>query len=189
MKKIPTLFRRNYITHHVENELASPELEWVISGQREATRKWDGTCCMVRDGKLWKRYELKKDRVAPLDFEEADAVDPITGDTVGWVPVDARLPQDVWHREAFSKASASGGLQDGTYELCGPKIQGNPEFFDSHVLVRHGNAILVLIPRTFDGLKEYLFLHDIEGIVWYHKDGRMAKIKGKDFGLKRTKCP
>ena len=24
---------------------------------------------------------------------------------------------------------------------------------------------------------------DIEGIVWHHPDGRMAKIKRRDFGL------
>jgi hypothetical protein len=36
-------------------------------------------------------------------------------------------------------------------------------------------------------LKAYLAYKDIEGIVWHHSDGRMVKIKGKDFGLKR-KC-
>jgi hypothetical protein len=27
--------------------------------------------------------------------------------------------------------------------------------------------------------------HNIEGIVWHHSDGRMVKIKAKDFGIKR----
>lgn len=35
------------------------------------------------------------------------------------------------------------------------------------------------------GLRSYLANKDIEGIVWHHPDGRMVKIKGKDFGLKR----
>ena len=37
-----------------------------------------------------------------------------------------------------------------------------------------------------DALREYLRCRDIEGIVWHHPDGRMVKIKGKDFGFRRT---
>ena len=40
-------------------------------------------------------------------------------------------------------------------------------------------------PRDFDGLRIWLHGHPYEGIVWHHPDGRMVKIKGKDFGLKR----
>ena len=34
-------------------------------------------------------------------------------------------------------------------------------------------------------LREYLSEGAIEGVVWHHPDGRMVKIKGKDFGIKR----
>jgi hypothetical protein len=52
--------------------------------------------------------------------------------------------------------------------------------------VPHGLDILKGVPVKFDELKRYFFEHDnIEGIVWHHPDGRMAKIKGKDFGIKR----
>lgn len=74
---------------------------------------------------------------------------------------------------------------DGTYELCGPKIDGNPEGFPEHVLIRHGHTELPQAPRTFDGLRAWLAERDIEGIVFHHADGRMCKIKTKDFGLKR----
>jgi hypothetical protein len=43
------------------------------------------------------------------------------------------------------------------------------------------------VPRDFDGLREYLAGKDIEGIVWHHSDGRMAKIKLRDFGHKRQR--
>ncbi len=43
------------------------------------------------------------------------------------------------------------------------------------------------VPRTFDGLREWLTDRNIEGIVFHHEDGRMAKIKLRDFGLKRGK--
>ena len=76
--------------------------------------------------------------------------------------------------------------ENGTYELVGPKIQGNPERFDLYEFVRHSTApIFYDAPRTFDGLREWLSRRDIEGIVWHHPDGRMAKIKKRDFGLER----
>ena len=28
-------------------------------------------------------------------------------------------------------------------------------------------------------------IDDVHRIVWHHEDGRMAKIKGRDFGIKR----
>ena len=53
------------------------------------------------------------------------------------------------------------------------------------MLVKHGDEVLHNCPRTFGALREYLTMHDIEGVVWHHQDGRMVKIKGKDFGIKR----
>ena len=41
-------------------------------------------------------------------------------------------------------------------------------------------------PRDFAGLRQYLRLGAIEGIVWHHPDGRMVKIKAKDFGFRRS---
>ena len=45
----------------------------------------------------------------------------------------------------------------------------------------HGMEVLEDAPRDFDGLKAYLEHRKIEGIVWHHLDGRMVKIKRKDF--------
>lgn len=91
------------------------------------------------------------------------------------------------HREAFIAAGGSSSLADGTYELIGPKVQGNPEQWPDHRLVKHGCITLDDAPRTFEGLCDYLSSGRIEGVVWHHTDGRMVKIKGKDFGFKRTK--
>ena len=76
-------------------------------------------------------------------------------------------------------------LPDGTYELCGPKVQGNPEGFAVHTLVCHGAMMLSDSPRDYAGLRTYLADGRIEGIVWHHSDGRMVKIKAKDFGHRR----
>ena len=67
-----------------------------------------------------------------------------------------------------------------------PKVQGNVERLERHVLQAHGAAERYDdVPRTFDGLREWLHDRDIEGLVFHHPDGRMAKIKLRDFGLKR----
>ena len=59
------------------------------------------------------------------------------------------------------------------------------EGVSKHILVPHGNTIIFQAPRTFDAIRQFLSEVNIEGIVWHHTDGRMAKIKAKDFGMKR----
>lgn len=185
MQKIISLFQRNYDGDRLVRNEVTPGAEWVIAGEGVATRKWDGTCCLIRDGKLYKRYEVKKGGHLPANFEPASEVDPVTGKQQGWLPLGDG-PEDRWHRQAFeSRKTYAPGLVDGTYELCGPKIQGNPERCASHTLLIHGKHFLADAPRDFDGLKEYLSTANIEGIVWHHPDGRMVKIKTRDFGLTR----
>lgn len=183
VKKTISLFQRNYDGDRLVRDELVPDAEWVAAGEGVATRKLDGTCCMWAGGRLWKRHELKAGKLAPHGFVRAQEPDTVTGDIPGWVPV-GDTPDDARHREAL--AAAGGTLADGTYELCGPKVQKNPEGYASHVLVRHGSEVLADCPRTFDALREYLRGRDIEGVVWHHPDGRMVKIKGKDFGLKRA---
>lgn len=174
MKKIVSLFVRNYDGDRLVRNEVVPGAEWVARGDGVATRKFDGTCCMVKDGRLFKRYDAKAGKTPPDGFLAAQEPDPVSGHWPGWVQVGAGS-EDRWHREAFS------GQQDGTYELCGPKVQGNPEGFGSHTLIRHGSEVLEDAPRDFDSLKRYLEAKAIEGIVWHHPDGRMVKIKRKDF--------
>ena len=191
MQKIISLFCRNYDGDHLVRNDVVPVAEWVIAGEGRATRKWDGTCCMVRAGRLFKRYEATKENLSrgkvPKDFEPANEIDQVTGKQQGWVPVGDG-PDDRWHREALDNWPGVV-LFDGTYELCGPKIQGNPESLSRHQLIQHGWCPYDWsgAPRTFVALLLFFSEHDVEGVVWHHPDGRMAKIKGKDFGLKRNK--
>lgn len=179
MKKIISLFQRNYGEGDrlVRNEVV-PGAEWVLAGEGTATRKFDGTCCMVRDGKLYKRFDAKHGKTPPPGFEAAQDPDPVTGHWPGWVPVGDG-PDDRWHREGL--AGTPQPVPDGTYELVGPKVQGNPEGLALHTLVLHGVFQMPNVPRDFDGLRAYLEPMKIEGIVWHHLDGRMVKIKRKDF--------
>ncbi|WP_221089927.1 RNA ligase 1 family protein [Deinococcus aquaedulcis] len=178
MQKILSLYARNYDTDRRVRDEVVPGAEWVLAGEGVATRKWDGTSCLVRAGRLYRRYDAKKGRTPPPDFEPAQPPDPVTGHHPGWVPV-GEGPDDAHHREAWA---AGGPLPDGTYELLGPKVQGNPEGLSSHTLVRHGEAVLPDVPRDFAGLRAYLEVRpDMEGVVWHHPDGRMVKLKRKDF--------
>lgn len=183
MRKTPTLFERDW---NGDRSRVTPQVhvgcEWVLAGEGRATRKLDGTCCMIRDGKLYKRRELREGDKEPPLFERAD-YDEETKKTVGWVPCDIGA-DDKWHMEALEKEP---NLPDGTYELIGPKVQGNPENWPGHQLVLHGSIMEDDVPRTFDGLRKWFVGKDIEGIVFHHPDGRMAKIKLRDFGIKRTR--
>ena len=133
MKKIPTIFVRDWNgdRSRITRE-PNPAWQWVFDGEGVATRKYDGACCLARDGKLYKRRELGPKQSAPADFFMVDQ-DEETGKTVGWVPVGDG-PEDRWFREAFND------LAEGTYELLGPKVQGNVERLERHVLQAHSAA-------------------------------------------------
>ena len=185
MKKIPTMFERDW---HGDRSLVlnkpNPECDWVFAGEGVATRKYDGMCTAVIDGKLWKRREIKPGQTPPLGWVPL-ALDEVTGKETGWVPVGDG-PEDKYLREAFDNTFQTSPPMDGTFEFVGPKSQGNVEKSDHHLLLLHGCTELPDAPRTFDGLRDYLSTGVFEGIVFHHPDGRMAKIKGRDFGIKRA---
>ena len=185
MKKIPTIFDRDWNGDRSRVvDVAHRDCGWVFAGEGAATRKIDGTSCKIKGGQFFKRRELRKDDATPIGFV-SEGTDGETGKTVGWVAVGDG-PEDCFHREAYARAAK---WPDGTYELVGPKIQGNLEHYEQHNLVAHDDPALVLtgVPAEFDKLREWLAGKDIEGVVWHHLDGRMAKIKLRDFGLKRPK--
>lgn len=180
MKKIPTIFKRNLLVMSEILDEPHPDCKWVFAGEGAATRKYDGTCCLVREGKLYKRRVLHSRQPEPEGFDYVE-FDTLSGNRLGWVPVDEESKEDRWHREALVN-----DMGDGTYELVGPKIQGNPEGLHRHHLLKHSEAIHYNnVPRTFEGLREWMKDKDIEGIVFHHPDGRMGKIKKRDYGQKR----
>lgn len=179
MQKIPSLFQRNYDGDRLVRDELVPGTEWVQKGEGVATVKWDGTACLRRGDKLYKRYDAKPGRTLPEGFEQSGEPDPVTGRVQGWVPVGDG-PEDRWHREGLWL----DGTEDGTYELIGPKIQGNPHRLNEHVFARHGGLPLPGFPTTFEEIKRYFFYNFLlEGVVWHHPDGRMVKIKARDFGF------
>lgn len=183
MQKIPTVFVRDPDDRaHVLPEV-TPGCEWVLAGEGRATRKWDGTCTMLDDeGNWWARREVKPGKNIPPGYQIAEH-DEVTGKLVGWEPM-AQSSFAKLHAEALPNSAAG---RPGTYELLGPKINGNPDGFEVHVLMPHGwerlseRIAIEASPRDFDGLRNWLLAREYEGIVWHHTDGRRAKLKAKDF--------
>jgi hypothetical protein len=183
VKKIPTIFERDWEGDRSRVlDQQTPGCEWVFAGEGVARQKVDGTCVLMEGGVMYKRHEVREGKETPANFRQVE-VDETTGKVIGWVPVGDG-PEDKWHREAYDNLMGES-LDDGTYELLGPKVQKNPEGFGRHQLVRHDQATPYIVPRTFEGMRDLLAELDVEGFVFHHEDGRMAKIKARDFGIKR----
>lgn len=181
MRKTPTLYLRDMENRGKLTRTPNPACQWVFDGEGVATRKYDGACFMLDDDRYWwARREVKPDRAAPIGYQLL-GIDPNTHKQIGWEPAN---------NSSFRWALDSAIYHDrikvpGTYELCGPKINRNPEGFPRHRLIRHADAeIIDNVPTDFDALNGFLYTFPNEGIVWHHEDGRMAKIKRRDFGYR-----
>lgn len=189
MKKLPTLFRREFQDHHVIRilpELSRPELGWVLAGEGVATEKIDGACCAFIDGQFYKRYDAKKNKrgvmkTPPAGAVPCDAPDPVTGHWPHWAPVEPDSPADHWF--IVARENTPGALTDGTYEAIGPHFNGNPHHLERDVLEKHGRRVIQLADRSFEGIRAYLETHIIEGVVFWKDGTPQCKIKRRDFGL------
>lgn len=186
MKKISTLFKKDpNDLGRVCNEI-NLENQWVFDGEGIPTRKFDGTATSIINGELYKRYDVKKGRQVPEGAIPCQEADPITGHHPHWLKCDRTKSEDKYFFEGFDSLE---NKEDGTYELVGEKVQGNPEKIEGHKLIKHGSQVLVLHSLGFEALKEYLSdaNNDIEGIIFHHKsNGNMCKIRKTDFGIKRV---
>lgn len=183
MIKISTLYKKDPNDLNRVIDEVNPENAWALT-EGVATRKFDGTAMAIFKGELYKRYDVKKGREVPYGAVPCQDPDPITGHWPHWVKCEETDPSDKFAFEAFNVMWCK---PDGTYELCGPKVQGNPEGFAEHRLLEHGAWVITdLEDRSFEGIKAYFKDKDIEGIVFHHPDGRMCKIRKKDFEMKRN---
>lgn len=188
MKKISTLFKKDQQDlGKVVNEV-NPENQWVFDGEGIPTRKYDGTAMAVINSEVYKRYDVKSGRQVPNGAIPCQEADITTGHHPHWLKCECDKSEDKYFFEGFNSLAELGEVEDGTYELIGEKVQGNPEKIEGHHLVKHGCKVLLglINPMTFENLKEYLEITDIEGIVFHHKsDDRMCKLRKSDFGLRR----
>lgn len=186
MRKIPTVFERQYENHKVvgiTDKFTNKETERAFK-LGLATLKWDGSCCAIIGGELYKRYDAKRGKKPPEGAIPCCEADPITGHHPHWVKCDPDNPSDKWFIEAYKNTpKEENGLPDWTYEAIGKHFQGNPYDREDDILLQHGNVVIDGVMRTFEGVKEYLESHYIEGIVFWLNGEPVAKIKRSDFGL------
>ena len=142
----------------------------------------DGAACAIIDGEFYKRYDAKKGKKPPdgaIPCQEKP--DPYTGHWPHWVKVDWKDKGDRWFVAAYE--NTPWYREDGTYEAVGVHFQSNPYGLDADFLEKHGRIKIKNCPRTFDGIREWLRVNAVEGIVWW-KDGKpQCKIKRRDFGF------
>lgn len=195
MKKIPTLFERTFDNHNVVGitDKIYPGMEDALENGI-ATEKIDGSCCAIINGVFYKRYDVKKGRIPPANSIACGDPDPVTGHWPHWVLVDTVKPADKWYMEAFRNAWSSdpvgarelhtlSQLGPITLEAIGPHFQSNPYNLEKDILEQHGIRVLEGVPRTFEGIRDYLMAHNIEGIVFWQWDEPKCKIKRSDFGF------
>ena len=188
MRKIPTLFVRDEAKRAKVTDRVTPGCEWVLAGEGVPTRKYDGTCVMFDGALWWARREVKPGKTPPAGFVPL-GTDDVTGKTVGWEPM-AQSGWSRWHAEVLSGQNWDRGWKPGTYELCGPRVNGNPERLDRHDLLPHAAATsppaMWTVERSWTVPEVVDLVRSVggwgwEGIVWHHPDGRMAKLKAMDL--------
>jgi hypothetical protein len=186
VKKMPALFVIDRVAHQATTDI-NENAAWIFSEPSHATIKRDGTSITVTDdGKIFARRAVKKGKTAPPGFVPAET-DSYTGHTFGVEPVGQS-----GYAKMFTEAAEGVTLQPGTYELCGPKINGNPENLTEPKLLAHGSEEATEIPdmttmpreEAYEKLKTIFADYKkrgIEGVVWWGSDGKRTKLRVKDF--------
>lgn len=206
MKKIPTLFKRVFSPDHKSKTIlpeVTPGCEAVLEGRCIPTVKWDGACCAIINGEIYKRYDAKIGKGGKQKQPPKGAIpcqpepDPITGHWPHWVKCDPSNPADKYFLEAFDNVSNSimglalnqngfvtedGLMKDCTLEAIGPSWQSNPYNLSLNLLMPHGFRACRELAHicsngsalTFDIIRDCLAHTEIEGIVFW-------KLNWKDF--------
>lgn len=187
MRKVPTIYKR--VDGYVIDELV-PGVDWVFGNESIPRYKWDGTA-MYFDGNSWfARRAVTSASFRPINFIPVET-DSNTNKTFGWIPIQ-ESPFNKFFLEAVEQEPFESDLygrkisyEPGSYELIGPKINGNPENMQGHRLVSHKRSPILdnlnQINYSFTAFKRILPHLPCEGVIWYGPEGKLAKLKGKDF--------
>ena len=159
-----------------------PGFEWINDTTTIATLKRDGTACAIIDGEIYARYDAKHGKTPPAGAIPCQEPDAKTGHWPHWIKCMHDNPQHKMHLAAFEVLDNStdrvGPMPNGTYELCGPKINTNREGVSAPTLFRHGADLCdVARPFSLGSVREWMTRNtNAEGIVFHGSDGKMAKI-------------
>ena len=209
MKKMPIIFDMTFdnkgereVLHTIREEIRNLVNATLAEGKQIIpTFKRDGTAVFCdADGNWFTRRAVKTGKQAPEGFIALET-DPNTGTTFGWEPKESS-PMKKFLDRAIEKFIQDNGVEpprNTTFELLGPKINGNPEHVDADELRIHGNEKATNFPtiqeilvnnEPFEMLKpiftDFRARH-IEGVVFWtaDEDGNLIeprfKVRCKDF--------
>lgn len=195
MKKIPMFFalefNENTGNRDVINML-NDKVRLMIEegGEFIPTLKLDGTAVRLTETGEWQiRRAVSNGKKEPEGYV-LEEYDENTGRKFGWEP-----PEASGFNKFFKRALENIDFTPvpGTYELCGPKINGNPEGLEEDTLFPHGTEPLEGFPTLEEILEhdDYMaFLEPYfakfraaghEGIVWWKEGNPVFKLRCKDF--------
>jgi hypothetical protein len=149
------------------------------------TAKFDGTCCYIKDGKIYTRQDIKKSITnAPPDWFPTAGTEPDKGGhIIGFRPLDSKKG-DKWHLMAIDKEDESKArflqfnnetksfyyvtkpieeFNGKTAELVGPHVNGNKHQLEKHAYIIHGSVEVNCDWKSHKSLKEWL---QNEGIIY-----------------------
>jgi hypothetical protein len=194
MKKMTTLYKQQFtklpdnkgrIFSGLSKE-TNPENDWVFTDPTVvAYRKLDGASAAIINGNIYSRYmsRQRKNTAAQVPLNGIPAqlnIDEATQTHPYWVPAEAK-GTGKHHYNAFINQP---GLPDGTYELIGPSINGNPDDVVINTLMSHNaDSLLVKLPEviTREILKQLIISQPWEGLVFRNSNDDMCKLRRVDF--------
>lgn len=163
---------RNGPEYVATNEINPDLLSLLETGQKyKATGKVDGTGCLVLNGKILKKRDLKTEtaRANPPPGWIQTGQDVVSGHLIGFMPLETG---DTWHFDCYVK-NVDGSINtdrimmmslndscDGvkyeeidtntlnncSIEVLGPKWNCNPHGLKIHCVMRHGEILLNNFP-------------------------------------------
>jgi hypothetical protein len=190
MSVLPVLSKINTICEYVYDERGRPtgktidqlveDLKNVNNiNQIKVTAKMDGTCCLIKNDKIYARQDVKDISKAPDDwFPTAGIEKDKGGHIIGFRPLDVKKG-DKWHLMAIEKDKARfleynddkfyytmkniNEFNGKTCELVGPHVNGNKHQLNKHAYIIHGNVEVNAPWRTHKEIQEWL---DNEGVIY-----------------------
>ncbi len=177
MRSIPHVFLKDLKTGRVDETHPNPEASWVIAGEGDSTRLWNGEVLRSHDGALWRSCAKKPKGRPPKGFTPDGPPDDSDAQP-GWVPLADDDPLRAHVR------SALGGDRvppNGLYQIVGPGILGNTERKSRPVLMVFGGFPAPLPDRSAETIRIFLEQTRMHGILFVHPDGRFAQMLPEDF--------
>jgi hypothetical protein len=186
---LPVLSKVGPIFEYVRDEVGRPtgtRDQLVINPtDYTVTAKMDGTCCYIKDGKIFARQDVKLLANAPPEWFPTAGTEPDkNGHIIGFRPLD-RKRGDKWHLLALDQSDSSKAtfleydklaktfyyatraitdFNGKTCELLGPSVNGNKHKLDRQAYIIHGSVEVNAPWRSHSELKAWL--DGEEGILY-----------------------